>query len=566
MFGPTTPLTRRSMLGLAASSLGAAALAACGNGSPTGGGGKDVTATATWPTHVPPPVVAGGRVGSLPGVPTMYTTPLKEVTKAVASPPGDGSEVTTFQILWGTPPQDDAKNLWLQELNKRLGATYKANLAPSASYNDKFATLLASGNLPDLMFVQDTTPQGLQATEDGALLDLSELLAGDKVLEWPHLAHIRTETWQRSSKHGRILGIPNEDPVLTRFPVIRSDALQAIGATDLGSTTDEFLNRFIEMGKLKSLHGKEFYPMLDLGPLTEVVEWMFGIGPEWQLDDTGKLRHKFQHPRYPEVVEYLRRFWDGGAVFPDPTASNKSQKLENGQVGFNRDSYNAFFLDSQIRKLRDSTPGADLSFFVPPTAPDAILTVVRTDGYWGIVGISSRVTDPARQKLLLSILNWLRSPYGSEEYQFINNGIEGVHFTREPDGAIKKTQDEAAHSDHGALSWLGVSPVNNNYLIPPDLTDKADNFFTTVETLSKDPVSSPILGLVSEKASRSAGTRGSIKDDYVTGMLYGRRPVTDYPAFLQEWLRQGGQEALDDYQEKYNARESAAPSSPSPTK
>ena len=149
---------------------------------------------------------------------------------------------------------------------------------------------------------------------------------------------------------------------------------------------------------------------------------------------------------------------------------------------------------------------------------------------------------------------------------FINNGIEGVHFTREPDGAIKKTQDEAAHSDHGALSWLGVSPVNNNYLIPPDLTDKADNFFTTVETLSKDPVSSPILGLVSEKASRSAGTRGSIKDDYVTGMLYGRRPVTDYPAFLQEWLRQGGQEALDDYQEKYNARESAAPSSPSPTK
>lgn len=565
MLVPPIPLTRRSVLGLAASSLGAAALAACGNNSPTGGG-DGATATATWPTHVTPPVVAGGRASSLPGVPTMYTAPLKEFTRAVTSPPGDGSEVTTFQILWGTPPQDDASNLWLQELNKRLGVTYRANLAPGASYNDKFATLLASGNLPDLMFVQDTSPQGLQAAEDGALLDLSDLLAGDKVLEWPHLAHIRTETWQRSSKHGRILGIPNEDPVLTRFPAIRSDALEAIGATDVGTTIDDFLDRFVEMGKLGTLQGKEFYPMLDLGPLTEVAEWMFGIGPEWQLDDAGKLRHKYQHPRYPEVVEYLRRFWGGGAVFPDPTASNKSQKLENGQVGYNRDSYNAFFLDSQIRKLRASTPGADLTFFVPPAAPDATLTVVRTDGYWGIVAISSRVTDPARQKLLLSILNWFRSPFGSEEYQFINDGIEGVHFTRAVDSSITKTQDEAAHSDHAALSWLGVSPVNNNYLIPPDLADKADNFFTTVEALAKDPVSSPVLGLVSEKASRSAGTRGSVRDDYVTGMLYGRRPLTDYKAFLDDWLRAGGQEALDDYQQRYDARESAAPSSPSPTK
>ena len=557
MFPSYSPITRRTVLSVAAGSLGLAAVSGCGRTGPTPGDDASAMKATQWPTHVPPPVVDGGRASSLPGVPTLYTSPPAKLTSLTA-PPGDGGEITTFQILWGTPPQDDAQNLWLQELNRRLGVTYRANLAPGASYNDKFATLLASGNLPDLMFVQDTTPQGLQGVEDGALTDLTDLLAGDNILAWPNLAHVRTETWQRSSKHGRILGIPNEDPVLTRFPAVRSDALAAIGASDLGATSDDFLDRFIEMGKLKTLLDKEFHPMLDLGAMTEIVEWMFGVGPEWQLDDGGKLRSKYQHPRYVDVVEYLRRFWDGGAVFPDPTASNKSQKLENGQVGFNRDSYNAFFLDSQLRKLRESTPGADLTFFVPPAAPDAELTVVRTEGYWGIVGISSQIKDKARITHLLDILNWLRSPYGSEEYQFINDGIEGVHYTRAADGTITKTQDATAHADHAALCWLGVSPVNGNYLIPPDLADKADNFYTCVETLAKNPVSSPVLGLVSETASRTAGTRGSVRDDYIGGMLYGRRPITDFQAFVAEWLKAGGQETLDDYQARYDAHQDVA--------
>ncbi|MDO5084012.1 hypothetical protein EII34_09905 [Arachnia propionica] len=565
MFPPSTPITRRTVL-TATGGLGLATLTGCGPSSPTPGDDASAMNATQWPTHVPPPVVEGGRASALPGVPTLHTTPLTTLTQAAATPPGDGGELTTFQILWGTPPQDDAQNQWLQELNTRLNVTYRATLAPGGSYNDRFATLLASGDLPDLMFVQDTTPQGLQGVTDGALNDLTDLLAGDNILAWPHLAHIRTETWQRSSKHGRILGIPNEDPVLTRFPAVRSDALTAIGATDLGTTAEEFRERFIEMGRLGVLHGKQFHPMLDLSAMTEIVEWMFGIGPEWQLDDGGRLRSKYQHPRYVEVVEYLRRFWDGGTVHPDPTASNRTETLDNGQIGFNRDSYNAFFLDSQLRKLRESTPGADLTFFVPPAAKDADLTVVSTEGWWGIVGISSRITDQARIRQLLDILNWFRSPYGTTEYRFINDGIEGVHHTVAADGTVTRTRDTTAQADHAALSWLGVSPVNNTYLIPPDLADKADNFFTCVETLAKDPVSSPVLGLVSETASRSSGTRGSVRDDYLVGMLYGRRPVTDYPDFVAAWLKAGGQEALDDYQARHDARQAVTPPSPSPTK
>lgn len=67
-----------------------------------------------------------------------------------------------------------------------------------------------------------------------------------------------------------------------------------------------------------------------------------------------------------------------------------------------------------------------------------------------------------------------------------------------------------------------------------------------------------MLGLVSETASRTAGTRGSVRDDYIGGMLYGRRPVTDFQAFVAEWLKAGGQETLDDYQARYDAHQDVA--------
>lgn len=548
-----TTMNRRTILGAAAGSLAATALSGCsgGAGEPVGG---STAGQAGWPTYVAPPVVGGARTSTVAGVPPMYTTPLKEFFASVAEPPGDGSEVTTFQILWGTPPQDEANNLWLQELNKRLNMTYKASLGPSSSYADQFATMLASGDLPELIFVQDSTPQGLQAITDGALLDLSELLAGDNVLEWPNLANIRTETWQVSSKDGRIYGIPNENAILSRFPAVRSDALAAVGASDLGSSPEEFLERFVAMGELKKLHDKEFYALAGLGDLTTVVEWMFGIGPEWQLDETGKLRSKFQHPRYPEVVAYLRQFWDKGAVYPDPTGQLPPDMFIGGQVGFTMDAYNGFFLVPLLRQLRNNTPGADADFFVPPTASDAELTVVRDEGYWSIVGISSQVTDPQRQKLLLRLLNWFRSPFGSQEYSFINDGIEGVHYTKAADGTLTRLNDEAAENDRQALCWLGVSPVNGNYLIPADLTDKADNFYSSVETLAAAAVPSPIAGLYSEAASRSSGKRWDVRNDYLNGMYYGRRPTTDYPAFLEAWLAAGGTEALADFQAQLDSR------------
>lgn len=75
--------------------------------------------------HFPPnapPSRPGQIVSQVPNVPLAWTDyPQPYVT--MPTPPGKGETVTTFQILFSSPPPPLENNPWWQQLNKRLGVT-----------------------------------------------------------------------------------------------------------------------------------------------------------------------------------------------------------------------------------------------------------------------------------------------------------------------------------------------------------------------------------------------------------------------------------------------------------
>ena len=100
----------------------------------------------------------------------------------------------------------------------------------SDSYNDKMATTIASGEIPDLSFVQDSSAVAAKAIDDGVFADLTEVLAGDNILQWPNLANVSENAWKASAKNGHIFGVPNENGFLSNYPAIRWDLMEAVGA------------------------------------------------------------------------------------------------------------------------------------------------------------------------------------------------------------------------------------------------------------------------------------------------------------------------------------------------
>ncbi|MCA1667038.1 MAG: hypothetical protein LC793_06495, partial [Thermomicrobia bacterium] len=179
----------RSALGVAALSASGALLTACGGGNaatntpaptvaakatsaPAGTGAAATTAPAASVGSAPVGTSAVGSAAASPvaavdgkipssnpqaGIPDAFTK-LPPPFTSVPNIPGKGSHVTVFNITYDPPVPGKSDNMFWQELEKRLGVTWDVTLAPRADYEAKFATVLASGDLPDFVYL--TPPPG----------------------------------------------------------------------------------------------------------------------------------------------------------------------------------------------------------------------------------------------------------------------------------------------------------------------------------------------------------------------------------------------------------------------
>src|SRR5262249_48585290 len=124
-------------------------------------------------------------------VPNAFESYPRPPFTSVASTPAHGGSVSACLLDWGPPPPGKAKNPWAQELDKRLGTKWDPTVIPAASYDTKVAAILASGDIPDVMWVQPDFQQPVaQAVQQGAFVDLSEVLAGDGVKKYPNIATV----------------------------------------------------------------------------------------------------------------------------------------------------------------------------------------------------------------------------------------------------------------------------------------------------------------------------------------------------------------------------------------
>src|SRR5215467_508421 len=107
--------------------------------APTTAPAAATPAAAANPTAAPaakPAAAVVSKTGSLP-LP-LYVAP--------NSPPPDVPGGTV------TPPGVDSNPIW-QEMNKRVGANLKISITPFADYGAKLPTILASNDMPDMLFL-----------------------------------------------------------------------------------------------------------------------------------------------------------------------------------------------------------------------------------------------------------------------------------------------------------------------------------------------------------------------------------------------------------------------------
>ncbi|ATG55827.1 hypothetical protein CFK41_14365 [Brachybacterium ginsengisoli] len=525
---------------------GASALAGCG-GSAGGAGSPAQISTdlAELPTYT---AITTGPTPDLPGTeivqPAYFTAPQSaDLWRSVedAQLPESSDPVSAFIISYATPPPSD--NPFLDQVNERLGTTLDMRITSSETFTQKFATVVAGGDMPDMVeFIAFDLPPNHPQLLDSQFADLTPFLSGDAISDYPNLANVPSISWENCRVNGKIYGTPVHRPAFGSILVSRPDLFEEIlGEEPAPTSKDEFTAMLTEVTDPKA--GRFAMTGQSAG---SAVEWgwdflgaMFGVPNGWGLEG-GKLIHKFETEAWFETLEYIKELWDLGVYHPDTPSSSGSQAKAYLAAG------TSLLHQDGISALLDKTS--------PETPYDAIVPFAADGGpgimYQGSSLFSFTALKKAEDDRLvdqLRILNYLAAPFGSEENFFLTYGTEGEHHTRGGDGSVSLTDDGTAQISPSAVSYLSAPPQVLFSAVP--LEDRLTRDHTWQGATESMLLKSEVAGLYSPTSSKASSAEGDVLTA-ATEYVLGRAALDPVHGAVESWKSGFGDTIRGEYTEQ----------------
>ncbi|MFF1962189.1 hypothetical protein ACFVW5_00960 [Streptomyces sp. NPDC058232] len=538
----STNMSRRGFMGAAGIAgltvAGLSSLTACGSGATVSKGGAKASAKLKLPTYVAAQTAPADLAGNAAGLDATYLRYPKKLTKSVAKAPGDGSRITALTETFTTPAPAQGKNAYWQELNKRLGSQFDMTIVveEGAGYPGKFNAIIASGDIPDLVWFPPN--QGLQHVPellDAKFHDLTPHLSGDAVKKYPNLANLPTTAWKTAVINGKIRGVAVAYGSMGQVYVVNQDFWKPVGGAEFTSAED-----FLAKGKelLDAKRNKYVLEPAYVNHVGQFAQW-FGAPASWRLED-GKLTHLYETEEYLEAVAFAVKVRKAGLFWPDPNLSTTMEKVAQGSLGAYVQSFPSFLTDV---KTYDFPFGV-----IVPFAGKAGVTPAYTLGY-GSVGYTaiSKKADTKRVEMLLRVLDYLAAPFGTEERLFLDNGIEGTHYTRTSNGDIKLTAKGNAEAVTTAmpLAFLANTP---EYIYLPGKSELASKIHGWQEELLKLGKANPTSGHFSDTSTKKSASIGTAVSDTVLDVVAGRKPISAFQDQVKKWRSGGGDQMRAEYE------------------
>jgi putative aldouronate transport system substrate-binding protein len=519
------------------------ALVGCGDGSggDVGSAGKELV---PWPTYVPFDGPEPDEPGDESGVQPLFLNYPQRLTRSVPDTVGDGSDVTAVVITYGAPPKPVEANQFWQAINSALNINLKVVVVPDAEYGQKMTTLMASGDdLPDIiMFSNLALPRAAEFIQ-ASCADLSELVGGDAVKDFPNLANIPTYAWQSMGRiGGRIFGVPLERPKPGNSLYVNRTALDQAGvpvewdtAGYIAAMTDLTGGQRWGIAGSKSLFGGYGAINYHAGSL--------GAPNTWQVEDD-EFVSTLTTPQFEEALGVMRRVAEAGAYHPDSlalSATDLKTHWYNGTVASYTDGFGAVAMEtmSGINQRFELDLGR-------PYGPDP--TPWSSVGKFGHVAF--RKADPDRIRMLLRICDYLSAPFGTVEYELANYGVEGVHHTKDGGGIATSELFQVENNVNLPVKYIGVAPA---VLYLPGYPDAARAVHEWEKAVLPNSVADPAAGLQSATATAKNADLTRIIGDGISAIVFGRKPASAWQDVVNEWRQAGGDRVADEFAEEYAA-------------
>ncbi|MEW2078167.1 extracellular solute-binding protein [Streptomyces sp. NPDC012403] len=551
--------SRRSFLASTAVATAAVAggmplLAACGGSD---GGSRDGTTSGKDAKKILPAYVASNVV--TPDLPSKngsavgFTSKLDlaDLKTSVPKKLGKGGKVTVMSPFWGSPPKDG--NAYYTSMNDLIGVDVVWQNQDGNTYDQKLGAVLASSEVPDVVVVPGWNMTGkIPSAIIGKFADLGPYLSGDAVKDYPNLAAIPTDAWQRSIFGGKLRGLPMPSSYVSGIvPLYRQDIFEKEGY-EVPRSCDEFMALAKDATNAKAKR----WACLDM-------KWTafnaFGVlsGNEkslgWNLVD-GKLVHRIETEEYLEALEWTRKLFAAGVVHPDAklgksNATDPGPKFAAGEFLI----YNQDISQWWSRTAEQATQNPEFKIwgmdFFGHDGGDPTLWAQNPASIFAFV---NKKASEAVIRDVLAVANVTAAPYGTKEYMATNYGVEGTHYTVK-DGVPTKT-------DQGNIDVMNAfvmiaSPAAT--IAHPDFPEVAKGQVEWQQRMGAFTKKPSFYGMQITEPARYTNLSNDfeqLEDDVVRG----RKKVSDVQQAVSDWKSKGGDELRDWYKKILDENGSAA--------
>ncbi len=530
-------------------------LSACGGGSD--GGSRDGTTSGKDAKELLPAYVAGNVV--TPDIPSKngsavgFTSKLDlaDLKTSVPKKLGKGGKVTVMSPFWGSPPKDG--NAYYKAMNDLIGVDVVWQNQDGNTYDQKLGAVLASSEVPDVVVVPGWNMTGkIPSAIIGKFADLGPYLSGDAVKEYPNLAAIPTDAWQRSIFGGKLRGLPMPASYVTGIvPLYRQDIFEKEGY-EVPRSCDEFMTFAKEATNAKAKR----WACLDM-------KWTafnaFGVlsGNEKSLgwnEVDGKLVHRIETEEYLEALEWTRKLFAAGVVHPDArlgksNAADPGPKFAAGEFLV----YNQDFSQWWSRTAEQAVQNPEFKIWgMDIWGHDGGAPTLWAQNPAGIFAFVNKDASESVIRDVLAVANVTAAPYGTKEYMATNYGVEGTHYTVE-DGVPTKTEQGNIDVMNAYVMIASPAPT----IAHPDFPEVARGQVEWQQRMGAHTKKSTFYGMQIVEPARWTNLSNDfeqLEDD----VIRGRKKIGDMQQAVSDWRSKGGDKLRDWYKKLLDENGTAA--------
>lgn len=460
--------------------------------------------------------------------------------------------VSAMNILYGAaPPTTNSSGI--KAIEERYNIEYKYIPVAAGDYNNKVGVTVASGDMPDLMLLEDTSPSYFNWVQNGMFLPLE-----DYIKDYPNLSKIPQSVWDTLTTDGHIYGIPRLRGIPFHAMAIRQDWLDKLGMK-MPTTYDElyevmkaFSNNDPDGNGKKDTYGYALDG--DFSGANGLFGSNRALRTGWYDDGNGGIQHGYLMPNAKASVEFMMKAYQDGLVSSDYTIKKGAQAEEDfltGKAGIIGNWAYTAYTTARMDKALAVNPNFKVAPMPPLTAADGYKGNGTAAGYYGFFVMPVTLgKEEDKVRKLLSILDDMMSEEGAT---FMQWGIEGEHHTA--DNGTKVLTEKGTTEGPGKYLLTNHS-AEGEWIFSPDDTEltkslKDEAFKVAMEG---EPYADLSVGLYSPTNAEKGKELGQYLLDETNKIVTGQRPLDDYDKIIQEWKNRGGEQIIQEMNEAYKKR------------